>query len=218
MKIEVCCPSCEQGYLLEDDMSGGEFACPYCSTKINLEPKQEPTRASVQPTAAQTPVVAAPAELIVCPRCELHFKPRADQPKRVAPKARSRVLIVEQEGFFKQVAEEALADEYTVITATTVEDARAILSRGDITLLILDLDLEGGGEGRLLLPGRENKTCPILLFTAEHESETYGEEWDELHRLGADDLVIKGINAAESLKRKVDAILGRTIDEDKCLR
>jgi hypothetical protein len=37
----------------------------------------------------------------------------------------------------------------------------------------------------------------------------YGEEWDELRRLGADDILIKGINVAESLQRKVGLLLGR---------
>jgi len=233
MTIEVCCPSCEQGYLLEEDGLGSEFICAYCATKINLDVPQEVGRESFpsidsppvedpapanQPDQAPTVAKASPDELIVCPRCDLHFKLRTDQPGRVKPTVRFRVLIVEQEGYFQQVAEEALTDDYTVITATTVEEAETILATGNIKLLVLDLDLEGRGEGRRLLPGRAHKTCPILLFTAEDESEIYGDQWEELRRSGADDLVIKGINAAESLKRKVDSLLGRTVDEDKILR
>ena len=35
-----------------------------------------------------------------------------------------------------------------------------------------------------------------------------GEEWDEMQRLGADDILIKGMNVAESLQRKVGDLLG----------
>ena len=43
----------------------------------------------------------------------------------------------------------------------------------------------------------------------------YGESWDELRSLGADDLVRKGMNVGESLRRKVSALLGERWDEDE---
>ena len=41
----------------------------------------------------------------------------------------------------------------------------------------------------------------------------YGESWAELQRLGADDLVIKGMNVEDSLRRKAQALLGIACDE-----
>ena len=60
------------------------------------------------------------------------------------------------------------------------------------------------------LPG---KRFPILIYTAQDESEMYGETWDELQRLGADDIVMKGMNVGESLARKVSGLLGMEWDE-----
>ena len=59
--------------------------------------------------------------------------------------------------------------------------------------MVLDLTLDGCNAGRELLAELRPKPCPILIFTAQDESEMYGENWENLKRLGADDLVIKGM-------------------------
>ena len=74
-------------------------------------------------------------------------------------------------------------------TAATSADARSILAQGGIDLLVLDLTLDGCNAGRDLLVELQPKPCPILIFTAQDESEMYGESWEDLKRLGADDLV-----------------------------
>jgi hypothetical protein len=52
-----------------------------------------------------------------------------------------------------------------------------------------------------------------VIFTAQDESELYGDNWERLSDLGADELVIKGMNVGESLRRKVAALLGTPVEE-----
>ena len=42
----------------------------------------------------------------------------------------------------------------------------------------------------------------------------YGDSWEELRALGADDMVLKGMNVGESLLRKVGALLGKSWDDE----
>ena len=76
------------------------------------------------------------------------------------------------------------------------------------------MTLDGGDYGIDLLRGLSVKPCPILIYTAQDESEMYGDSWEELRELGADDMVVKGMNVGESLVRKVGALLGKDRDED----
>ena len=78
---------------------------------------------------------------------------------------------------------------------------------------MLDLTLDGGDSGRELLTSLQPKPCPIVIFTAQDESEMYGDHWEELSGLGADELVIKGMNVGESLLRKVADLLGESLEE-----
>jgi hypothetical protein len=54
----------------------------------------------------------------------------------------------------------------------------------------------------------------VLLFTAQDESEMYGDGWTKLLSLGVDDVVIKGMNMGEMLTRKVAALLGEPLPHD----
>jgi DNA-binding response OmpR family regulator len=152
-------------------------------------------------------------EEIVCPRCKLHFVPGRAARDRAA-KERLTVLIVEDMSYFQEIARDALAEEYEVKTAETVAEARAILTGGGVDLLVIDLTLDGGDHGIDLLRSFPVKPCPILIYTAQDESEMYGDSWEELRSLGADDMVIKGMNVGESLVRKVGTLLGKHWDDD----
>ena len=88
------------------------------------------------------------------------------------------------------------------------------LEAGEIDLILLDLTLSGGEDGVGLLRGLPFKPCPILIFTAEDESVMYGETWEKLRALGADDVVIKGMNVGESILRKVGSLVGQPIEDD----
>ena len=54
----------------------------------------------------------------------------------------------------------------------------------------------------------------MIVFTAEDETELYGESWARLRAQGVDDVVFKGINVGESLARKVGALLGEPEPEE----
>ena len=153
---------------------------------------------------------------VVCPRCSLHFEPRpSTRPRAVS---RKTILVVDDLAYFRQIAKEALEPTFEVVTATSRAEARRVLSEREIDLLVLDLTLDGCNAGRDMLSELSPKPCPILIFTAQDESEMYGENWDELRLLGADDLVIKGMKVAESLTRKASALLGVPVDEEHAIR
>lgn len=250
MKVEVRCPGCQEGYLLDIEVLAEGTPCPGCgesldseaeatATAIDVPPPEVvvapaaarvPARASVQATAAavaaavakppaaataaRAPAPAAAAE-VVCPRCKLHFKPRADTQARVRESTdRQTILIVEDLVYFREIAAEALSGEYEVQGVATKAAAKAALRRGNVDLMVLDLTLDGGEAGLDLLRELSGKPCPILIYTAQDESEMYGESWDELKGLGADDIVIKGMNVGDELSRKVGTLLGRHWDDE----
>jgi len=169
------------------------------------------------------PVAAPPAERcsarkppgkeIVCPRCNLHFVPRGGTAPLQRSDERQTVLVVEDMDYFQEIARDALATDFNVKTAESVAEAREILGAGGISLLVLDLTLDGGDHGLDLLRGFRAKPCPILIYTAKDESEMYGDSWEELQNLGADDIVIKGMNVGESLVRKVSTLLGLVVED-----
>ena len=154
-------------------------------------------------------------ENVVCPRCNLHFSPlsKRSKPKHDAAARRKTVLVVEDQKYFREVAADALQVAFDVKTAATSAEAEAQLGKGGIDLVVLDLTLDGEDSGRGLLARLQPKPCPILIFTAKDESELYGDSWEELARLGADGLVIKGMNVGESLLRKVATMLGTSLED-----
>lgn len=122
------------------------------------------------------------------------------------------MLIVEDLVYFREIAAEALQNEYEIQAVATKDGARAALDRGGVDLMVLDLTLDGGDGGLDLLRELPGKPCPILIYTAQDESEMYGDSWDELQRLGADDIVLKGMNVGDELIRKIGSLLGREPD------
>ena len=240
MKIEICCPDCDGGYLVDAEALETGLPCPGCGgtldavtadgaapvvQEVAIHPpaaseKDSPAAAVTAPQVPiQSAVAAAPvsgAVEVVCPRCNLHFKPRADSQARVrASSDRPTVLIVEDLVYFREIAAEALEGEYEIQAVATKDGARAALDRGGVDLMVLDLTLDGGEGGLDLLRELGAKPCPILIYTAQDESEMYGDSWDELQRLGADDIVLKGMNVGDELPRKVSSLLGRETDGDE---
>lgn len=197
MNIEVACAKCGKAFLVDASAAGSLFPCPECAATITVP-------------AGGTAPAAPNDEEVVCPRCQLHFSLQRHRAAAPLARKRHRVLIVEDMGYFRKIAENALADEYDVATATCVEEAKTALAGGGIDLIVLDLTLGDRNDGLGLLRDSIYKPCPVLIFTARDESEMYGEEWETLRQLGADDIVIKGMNVAESLQRKVGLLLGKT--------
>jgi len=173
------------------------------------------TAASVpEPPPSPTVERAADNEEVVCPRCKLHFVPRRTAGE-LTEGSRPIVLVVEDLDYFRQVAAEALGTRFEVRQAASVDEAREQLAVGGIDLLLLDPTLDGGDHGIGLLRSLPGKPCPILIYTDQDESSMYGDSWEELQHLGADDIVMKGMNAGETLMRKVSALLGLPWDEDQ---
>jgi CheY-like chemotaxis protein len=142
---------------------------------------------------------------VVCPRCGLHFVP---DEHRAAAASRPVVLMVEDLEFFLDTAREVLGGTCELRFASTVPEGLEILAAGGIDLLLLDLSLANGQDGRDLLRRLRDKPCPIIAMTAQDESEIQGEPWAELQRLGVDDILRKGMHMGEALGRKVAARLG----------
>ena len=251
MKVEIRCPDCEGGYLVDAEAFGAGLPCPGCGRALSGGPSdgagpvvrevavdRPAASEAASPTATTPPAVAGsgavtapqvavqtavaaatapdPISDVVCPRCNLHFKPRADSQARVrATSDRPTVLIVEDLAYFREIAAEALEGEYAIQAVATKDGARAALDRGGVDLMVLDLTLDGGEGGLDLLRELHAKPCPILIYTAQDESEMYGEPWDELQRLCADDIVLKGMNVGDELTRKIGSLLGRESDGEE---
>jgi CheY-like chemotaxis protein len=226
MKVETRCASCGSSFLIDEE-GGSGTPCPVCGSPMEKEASAlEPAPATNAPVAAlPTPpepersddhdtaprpigAVEPDADEVVCPRCKLHFVPRAVTAPEAASSSKQTVLVVEDMEYFIEIARDALEPRYQVKVATTVEDARALLGAGNISLMLLDLTLAEGGDAGQLLGELPFKPCPILIYTAEDESTMYGETWEKLQDLGADDVVLKGMNVGESIVRKVDSLLG----------
>lgn len=223
MKVEIRCPACGRGYLVEESKipsTGGKFACKNCGLGIEVAQPHgsrarpsparpaEPVPPPPAPASEDTAPAAActPAE-VVCPRCGLWFLPVTDA-AAARSSTRPTILVVEDLEYFIEIATDALSPKYEVKTARSLREARAALSSGRIDAILLDLKLEGGEDGLALLREMPAKPCPVLIFTAEDEIEMYGETWENLRALGADDLVVKGLQAGELLARKIGILLG----------
>jgi CheY-like chemotaxis protein len=243
MKIEVLCPACGHGYLVDEDAVDptAQVPCPICGNAMGVPETSALETVSADAVEAVDPVPAPPAsvagagpagaaasaaavqpdpaplpsaEEVVCPRCSLHFNPQRHRSIETPAGARKTVLVVEDMEYFLEIAKDALSEKFNVKTARTFDGAWAILAAGGIDLLVLDLTLEGTENGKALLEQLRFKPCPILIFTAKDESEMYGTEWQELQSLGADDMVLKGMQVGESLVKKACDLLDVPHDED----
>ena len=207
MTTGVRCPDCNSVWQVQN-AGAGEMLCPNCMTRIALDNASTttPPEPARQLSATTASGAASHEEPVICPRCQLHFHPhgRPEQPES----AKKTVLIIDDLEYFRRIAIDALKPTCKVKTAATSTEARQVLDDGGIDLIVLDLTLEGSDAGRRFLIDLERKPCPILIFTAKDEAELYGESWEELQKLGADDLVMKGMQVAESLKRKAMTLLG----------
>lgn len=210
MKVEVRCSGCGRGYLVDEakvPSGGGVVPCQSCGATIELKPSRIAPRAPK--AVAEEP---ARTREVCCPRCKLHFFPDAKPATRT--QGRPTLLIVEDMEYFVEIARDALAGRYELKVAKTLDEARAVLLQGGIDLMLLDVTLEQGEDGLRLLREPPGKVCPVLLFTAQDESEMYGDGWEKLLALGVDDVVIKGMNMDEALLRKVAEMLGEPLPQD----
>jgi len=216
MKIEVRCGGCGRGYLVDETTvppGGGLVSCQSCGAGIPLKPARA---ASPPPPPHRAVPEPEPVNEVCCPRCKLHFVPNIHSRPKVL--GRPTLLLVEDMEYFVEIAREALSGRYELKVAKGLTQARAFLQQGGIDLMLLDLTLDKGEDGLQLLREPPGKICPVLLFTAQDESEMYGEGWEKLLALGVDGVVIKGMNMNETLSRKVAEMLGEPLAQDALQR
>jgi predicted Zn finger-like uncharacterized protein len=212
----VRCGGCGRGYLVDEakiPSGGGVVPCQSCGTAIELSVPPVAAHPTAPRAAAHTPSPEpARASEVCCPRCNLHFVPDGKSKPRTS--GRPTLLVVEDMEYFVEAARDALGGRYELKIAKTLDEARTLLRQGDIDLMLLDMTLERGEDGLRLLREPPGKVCPVLLFTAQDESEMYGEGWARLRALGVDDVVMKGMNMSEMLSRKVAEMLGEPLPQD----
>jgi len=236
--MNVTCPGCGSVYFVDEKKvpsHGGRLTCRSCglkweifrpetgrmpavtAAKVAAAPPEIPPPGAVEVAEPAGPTtkkdrdgaIAAASE-VTCPKCGHSFEPGA-KPK-AAPAAstqRKVILLVEDQKYFSELTREALGPDYRTVSVATKEEALKVMAAEAPSLLILDLSLARGQDGRDLLRIMPPKTFPVLIFTARDETELYGGAWEELKSLGADDIVHKGMNVGDELKRKVAALLGK---------
>lgn len=210
--VKATCPSCGIGYFVDEAKipdDGGQLTCPGCSTKWTIfRPSAEPAPPS--PDAAPPSKRRArskSSKKVTCPQCGHNFVPTERGRAPVEKAERRLILLVEDQRYFTEVVREALGADYRTITVGTKDEALKVIEADAPSLMILDLKLARGQDGKDLLKAIPSKHFPVLIFTAKDESQIF-EEWPELQRLGADDIVRKSMNVTEELRRKVADLLG----------
>ncbi len=197
MKIRLECPGCDTAYQIErEKFSQGaiRFTCHKCAHRCKAEMSGD----------ALT-VTSLTSSQALCPNCGHSFKPEA---VRFAPRGRQRILVAEDHDFFLQMAQDALSEEYETVSVKTAEAAQREIERCNPDLLVLDLMLADGDSGLDILRAFRDRRFPVLVYTSRDEEQIYGKLWNTLKELGVNDILIKGMNVGDELRRKVESLLG----------
>ncbi len=180
--------------------SANEVTCPGCG--LTFEAGQTGAKAALSGPDAVTAEMVPPKP---ARRAKPKPKPKPKRPRRADGK--KTILVVEDIDYFVQLARETLGSKYHTVVVNSVEEAFKAIEQEPVDLMVLDLTLNEN-DGDTVLERLEPKEFPVLIATSRDETEMYGEAWEELKRLGADDLVIKGMNMEETLLQKIAALLG----------
>ena len=234
--LQVPCPACGgvQEVAESSVPENGVISCLFCGEQISFRqaPSQAPSQSRSHPPVTgiykvpgsplpppqedagpslgalddwlptgPVPEESPSGSSVCCPRCGHSFDPEAEATKRPT------VLVVEDTEFFLTLATEVLGNRYRTLEARNAAEARKLLARERVDLLVLDLTLPDA-EGTEVLRALPNPDTPVLVYTSRDETSLLGEEWELLQALGADDVVHKGINIEETLSRKADDLLG----------
>jgi CheY-like chemotaxis protein len=196
MKIRLECPGCNAAYQIERErLSQGaiRFTCQKCAQRSKAEMSGN--------ALTVTPLTSGE---VLCPSCGHSFKPEAAQS---APRGRQRILVAEDHDFFLQMAQDALSKEYETVSVKTAEAAQREIERCNPDLLVLDLMLADGDSGLEILRAFRDRKFPVLVYTSRDEEQIYGKLWNTLQELGVNDILIKGMNVGDELRRKVESLL-----------
>lgn len=188
---------------------GSQVRCQACgySWRLELEDLELDPVVTAAVTSHRQPAAELPSS-VSCPHCggtvPLHHVTGQDDGKPT-------ILLVDDKAFFRDYAREILGSNYTYISASTTEEALEKIDSCDLNLIILDLNLENGPrDGHDILTRRNRKDIPVLVLTGERNFNIHSEDWSELEKLGARDIIEKGVNIRETLIKKVKTLLGET--------
>ena len=109
-----------------------------------------------------------------------------------------RVLVVEDDREMRALVQSSLTVEgFTVQTAVSVSEARALLHHATPDVILLDLGLPDGDGLELVHAVRQQHSMPILVLSARHQ------EAQKIRLLdaGADDYLTKPFSVSELLAR-----------------
>ena len=116
---------------------------------------------------------------------------------------KSRILLVEDEPAVRTGTEQFLRQRgFTVVTATSGEEALKKFTRADV--IILDIMLPGMSGIEVLRRIRQTSDVPVLMLTALHDEPTQVASFDEL----ADDYMSKPFSLV-ILEKRIKALLRR---------
>ncbi|MCX7749520.1 MAG: response regulator transcription factor [Clostridia bacterium] len=122
-----------------------------------------------------------------------------------------KILVIEDDETLARGIEFALSREnYQVIIAGNLKEARSLLESQDFTLLLLDVMLPDGSGFDLCKAIRKTSDTPIIFLTACDEEVNIVQGLD----LGADDYITKPFRVGELLSR-IRAILRRIRSSNK---
>ncbi|MEN9539088.1 MAG: hypothetical protein RLZZ126_1323 [Pseudomonadota bacterium] len=108
------------------------------------------------------------------------------------------VLVVEDDREMRALLQPALGLEgFTVRTAASLAEARALLAHAPPDIVLLDLGLPDGEGGALVLELRRASQTPVVVISARHQEA----EKVRLLDAGADDYLTKPFSVAELLAR-----------------
>ncbi len=196
MKVRLECPACDASYLVKREQIAGKsarFTCQQCAAAWKV--------ALTEDEVTLTPLDGSQT---LCPNCGHTFQ--ADAVPFAAP-GRPRILVAEDHDFFLEMAHDALGQKYETVSVRTATACLAEIARADPDLLVLDLMLADGDNGLEILRQLPERRFPVLVYTSRDEELIYGKLWSSLQELGVNDILIKGMNVGDELRRKVESLL-----------
>jgi len=115
-------------------------------------------------------------------------------------KTKSKILVIDDELFFRSVLKNALEDQYDIIEGENGEDAISHARALKPNLIIMDVEMpvkDGIDACRLLKENPETRKIPVILFTSLAKKEDIARGL----KVGADDYITKPMCLPEILAR-----------------
>ena len=111
-----------------------------------------------------------------------------------------KILVVDDEFFFRRVLKDALKDQYDIIEGKNGDEAISLASAQKPNLIIMDVEMpvkDGIDACRILKENAETRKIPVILFTSLSKKEDIARGL----KVGADDYITKPMCLPEILAR-----------------